>query len=126
VLEAVGLVYSGRVRFHDGDVELFPGISLHRVGGHTGGLQVVRVATERGPLVLASDAFHFSENRKRRAPFPLVYHVGEMLDGFIRCEELAEGREDLLVAGHDPEVCRRWPELIPGFPDIVRLDLEPK
>lgn len=126
VLEAVGLVYSGRVRFHDGDVELFPGISLHRVGGHTGGLQVVRVATERGPLVLASDAFHFTENRRRRAPFPLVHHVGEMLDGFIRCEELAEGREDLLVAGHDPEVCRRWPELIPGFPDIVRLDLEPK
>lgn len=126
VLEAVGLVYSGRVRFHDGDVELFPGISLHRVGGHTGGLQVVRVATERGPLVLASDAFHFTENRRRRAPFPLVHHVGEMLDGFIRCEELAEGQEDLLVAGHDPEVCRRWPELIPGFPDIVRLDLEPR
>ena len=126
VLEAVGLVYSGRVRFHDGDVELFPGISLHRVGGHSGGLQVVRVATARGPLVLASDAFHFSENRKRRAPFPLVYHVGDMLEGYRRCEELAEGREDLLVAGHDPEVRRRWPELIPGFPDIVRLDLETK
>lgn len=126
VLEAVGLVHSGRVRFHDGDVELFPGISLHRVGGHTGGLQVVRVETARGPLVLASDAFHFNENRKRRAPFPLVYHVGQMLDGFIRCEELAGGDESLLVAGHDPEVGERWPELIPGFADIVRLDLPPK
>lgn len=126
VLEAVGLVHTGRVRFHDGDVELFPGISLHRVGGHTGGLQVVRVATARGPLVLASDAFHFTENRRRRAPFPLVHHVGEMLEGFIRCEELAGGDESLLVAGHDPEVRERWPELIPGFPDIVRLDLDPK
>lgn len=126
VLDAVHLVHAGRVHFHDGDTELFPGISLHRIGGHTGGLQVVRVATERGPLVLASDAFHFSENRRRRAPFPLVFNVGHMLEGFIRCEELAHGEENLLIAGHDPEVRLRWPELIPGFSDIVRLDLEPK
>ncbi|MCO5162671.1 MAG: N-acyl homoserine lactonase family protein [Mesorhizobium sp.] len=125
VLQAVGLVHSGRVRFHDGVAELYPGISLHRVGGHTGGLQVVRVATDRGPLVLASDAFHFTENRLRRAPFPIVYHVGEMLEGYRRCEELAGGREDLLIPGHDPGVRERWPELIPGFADIVRLDLPP-
>jgi glyoxylase-like metal-dependent hydrolase (beta-lactamase superfamily II) len=125
VLETVGLVYAGRIRFHDGDVELFPGISLHRIGGHTGGLQVVRVMTRRGPLVLASDAFHFSENRRRRAPFPLVHHVGEMMDGFYRCEALAGGRDDLLVPGHDPEVGARWPRLFPDFPDIVRLDLPP-
>jgi hypothetical protein len=30
--------YRGRVRFHDGDTELFPGISLHLIGGHTQGL----------------------------------------------------------------------------------------
>lgn len=125
VLQAVGLVHSGRVRFHDGVAELYPGISLHRVGGHTGGLQVVRVATDRGPLVLASDAFHFTENRLRRAPFPIVYHIGEMLEGYRRCEELAGGREDLLIPGHDPDVRERWPELIPGFADIVRLDLAP-
>lgn len=125
VLHAVGLVHSGRVRFHDGVAELYPGISLHRVGGHTGGLQVVRVATDRGPLVLASDAFHFTENRLRRAPFPIVYHIGEMLEGYRRCEELAGGREDLLIPGHDPDVRERWPELIPGFEDIVRLDLPP-
>ncbi len=125
VLQAVGLVHSGRVRFHDGVAELYPGISLHRVGGHTGGLQVVRVATDRGPLVLASDAFHFTENRLRRAPFPIVYHIGEMLEGYRRCEELAGGREDLLIPGHDPDVRERWPELIRGFADIVRLDLAP-
>jgi glyoxylase-like metal-dependent hydrolase (beta-lactamase superfamily II) len=125
ILEAVGLVHSGRVRFHEGTAELFPGISLHRVGGHSGGLQVVRVATERGPLVLASDAFHFNENRQRAAPFPLVYHVGEMLEGFRICEELAEGREDLLIAGHDPQVRQSWPAISPDLPDIVRLDLPP-
>jgi glyoxylase-like metal-dependent hydrolase (beta-lactamase superfamily II) len=125
VLQAVALVHEGRVRFHDGTSELFPGITLHRVGGHTGGLQVVRVATKRGPLVLASDAFHFTENRKRRAPFPLVFHVGEMLEGFIRCEELAGGNEELLIPGHDPEIRLRWPAFSPELPDVLRLDLPP-
>lgn len=124
VMDAVGLVHGGRMRFHDGTSELFAGITLHRVGGHTGGLQVVRVATERGPLVLASDAFHFTENRSRKAPFPLVYHVGEMLEGYLRCEELAGG-ESLLIPGHDPETRLRWPAISPSSPDIVRIDLPP-
>lgn len=126
VLKAVGLVHGGRFRFHDGTSELFAGITLHRIGGHTGGLQVVRVSTARGPLVLASDAFHFSENRIRRAPFPLVYHVGDMLEGFALCEELAGGKEDLLIPGHDPDVRLRWPAVSPDLPDVVRLDLPPE
>jgi glyoxylase-like metal-dependent hydrolase (beta-lactamase superfamily II) len=125
VQEAVGLVYRGRVRFHSGDEEIFPGVSLHHIGGHSGGLQVVRVQTARGPLVLASDAFHFNENRIRRAPFPIVADVTAMLEGFRRCEELAGGDPSLLIAGHDPEVARCWPPLKPGLPDIVRLDLPP-
>jgi glyoxylase-like metal-dependent hydrolase (beta-lactamase superfamily II) len=55
-------VFEGRVAFHDGAAELAPGLSLHHVGGHTMGLQVVRVRTRRGWLVLASDASHFYEN----------------------------------------------------------------
>lgn len=125
VLDAVRLVYGGRMTFHAGDGTVAPGITLHRIGGHTGGLQVVRIMTERGPLVLASDAFHFTENRERRAPFPLVYNVGEMLDGFVRCEELAGGDRDLLIPGHDPEVHRRWPAISDSEPDILRLDLAP-
>jgi glyoxylase-like metal-dependent hydrolase (beta-lactamase superfamily II) len=125
VLSAVRLAYQDRVRFHDGDVELFPGISLHRIGGHSGGLQAVRVATKRGPLVLASDAFHFRENRLRRAPFPIVFHVGQMLDGYLKCEALADGDDDLLIPGHDPDVARRWPSLSRDLPDVVRLDARP-
>lgn len=125
VLAAVRLVYGGRMRFHRGTATLAPGITLHRVGGHSGGLQVVRVETARGPLVLASDAFHFAENCERGAPFPIVWHVGEMLEGFRICEELAEGREDLLIPGHDPMVRRRWPALRDDLPDVVQLHLDP-
>ncbi len=126
VTQAVEIVFDGRMVFHDGDTEIFPGIEVFRIGGHSGGLQVVRVSTARGKLVLASDAFHFTENRLRRAPFPIVYHVGEMLDGFARCETLAGGDPDLLIPGHDPDVGLRWPALSPDLPDIVRLDLPPQ
>src|SRR5215831_5296573 len=42
VLAMVRLVYGAQVQFHDGDAEVAPGISVHHVGGHTHGLQVVR------------------------------------------------------------------------------------
>ncbi|PXW54188.1 glyoxylase-like metal-dependent hydrolase (beta-lactamase superfamily II) [Chelatococcus asaccharovorans] len=125
VTAAVRLVYGGRMRFHNGDATLLPGITLHRIGGHSDGLQVVRVETLRGPLVLASDAFHFSQNRLRREPFPIVLHIGDMLEGHRMCEQLAGFDESLLIPGHDPDVLRRWPALTPACRDIVRIDVAP-
>src|SRR5215468_4407021 len=58
VVAMVRKVFAGRVQFHDGTEELAPGISLHLVGGHSRGLQCVRVKTRRGFLVLAADATH--------------------------------------------------------------------
>ena len=45
VVGMVRLVFEDRVRFHSGAAELAPGISVHHIGGHTAGLQCVRVAT---------------------------------------------------------------------------------
>ena len=44
-------LYADRVEFHDVDGEIAPGVTVHRVGGHSDGLQVVRVETARGPVV---------------------------------------------------------------------------
>ena len=52
VVGMVRRVYENRVRFHSGDAGLFPGVSVHLIGGHTMGLQVVRVKTRRGWVVL--------------------------------------------------------------------------
>ena len=52
-------VYGERVTFHNGDGEIAPDVTVHHVGGHSDGLQVVRVNTARGPVVLASDAIQF-------------------------------------------------------------------
>jgi glyoxylase-like metal-dependent hydrolase (beta-lactamase superfamily II) len=62
IADMVLLVHGGRVVFHDGVDELANGLSVHHVGGHTDGLQVVRVRTDAGWLVLASDASHYYEN----------------------------------------------------------------
>jgi glyoxylase-like metal-dependent hydrolase (beta-lactamase superfamily II) len=107
IAEFVLAVHGGRVAFHDGDSQLAPGLSVHHVGGHTDGLQVVRVATERGWLVLASDAAHYYENIEQRRPFSIVFDVDTMVAGFARVEQLAGG-PDMFVPGHDPEVLERY------------------
>src|SRR3546814_10157277 len=55
-------VYENRVTFHDGDAQVAPGIEVYKIGGHTAGLQIVRVMTQRGWIVLASDAMHYYRN----------------------------------------------------------------
>jgi glyoxylase-like metal-dependent hydrolase (beta-lactamase superfamily II) len=123
VLTTVRNVYAGRVRFHDGTSEIAPGVTLHLIGGHTAGMQVVRVPTARGWVVLASDAAHYWANFRERRPFPLVLDVGKMLEGYRTMAELADG-PDHVIPGHDPEVVARFPSL-QNHPDIVRLDRKP-
>lgn len=118
-------IFADRVCFHDGDWELAPGISCHRIGGHTDGLQVVRVWTERGWLVLASDASHFYANMQTGRCFPIIHHVGEMLEGFRRLRELADA-EDAIIPGHDPLVMARYlPPSANLLGRVVRLDVQP-
>jgi glyoxylase-like metal-dependent hydrolase (beta-lactamase superfamily II) len=108
VVGMVRRVYAGRVRFHDGDGELAPGVTVHHVGGHTMGLQIVRVATRRGWVVLASDASHFYANMEQGRPFPIVYNVGDMVDGWRRAQALADSPGHV-IPGHDPLVLERYP-----------------
>jgi glyoxylase-like metal-dependent hydrolase (beta-lactamase superfamily II) len=122
VVGVVRRLYEGRVRFHDGDAELHPGISLHLIGGHTMGLQVVRIATRRGWLVLASDASHFYANMEQTRPFPIVWSVAEMIDGYARMRALAESPAHI-IPGHDPLVLERYPAPAESLRGVVaRLD----
>ena len=79
VVDKVRHVYAGRAVFHCGCSSVAPGLDLHWVGGHSDGLQIVRVQTARGSVVLASDAAHYYANMRKKNPFPLVYNVGDMV-----------------------------------------------
>jgi glyoxylase-like metal-dependent hydrolase (beta-lactamase superfamily II) len=116
-------VFSERVTFHSGDGEVAPGVTLHRVGGHSDGLQVVRVETARGPVVLASDASHYYANMHRRSPFPILYNVGDMFEGWNTLERLA-GHPDRVIPGHDPIVTEIYPRASDKV-DAYSLHLQP-
>jgi glyoxylase-like metal-dependent hydrolase (beta-lactamase superfamily II) len=126
VCEMVRHVYSGRVVFHNGDAQIAPGVTVHRIGGHTGGLQCVRIKTTHGWLVLASDAAHYYENLQQRKPFPIVVDVQAMLRGFDRLYALAETPAHI-VPGHDPLVCAKYPPASAALDSVVyRLDVSPR
>ena len=125
VEEVVGMVrrvYENRVRFHNGDAQIAPGVSLHLIGGHTMGMQSVRVATRRGWVVLASDASHFYANIEQTRPFPIVYSVGDMVAGYEKLRSLAASPAHV-IPGHDPLVMQRYPAPTRALEGIaVRLD----
>jgi glyoxylase-like metal-dependent hydrolase (beta-lactamase superfamily II) len=121
----LGHIYAGRAVFHDGDTELVPGLTLHHVGGHSAGLQIVRVWTRRGWVVVASDAAHLYANFEQRRPFPIVFDVAEMLEGFSLLYRLADSPNHI-VPGHDPLVMKYYPAVKPELEGIaVRLDVPP-
>ncbi len=125
VLATVRRVYAGQVRFHDGTDELFPGITVHHVGGHSRGLQAVRVKTARGQVVIASDVAHHYAHLQQRRVFPIVDSVADVLEGYDTVERLATSFEHV-VPGHDPLVASIYPSLderTKGW--IVRLDQAP-
>lgn len=125
VVGMVRMVFKDRVVFHKGDDDIAPGVSVHHIGGHTPGMQSVRVHTRRGWVVLASDASHYYEHMEQRRCFPAVFHVGQALDGYDKLLRLADSPQHI-VPGHDPLVLKRY---LPPSPELagiaVRLDVAP-
>jgi glyoxylase-like metal-dependent hydrolase (beta-lactamase superfamily II) len=114
-------LYRGRVAFHTGEDEIAPGISVHHAAGHTPGMQVVRVHTARGHVVLASDAMHYYENLTAENPFPVLVDAIDYIEALRTVVRLADS-QDHIVPGHDPLVLSRYPAAAPG---AVSLHCEP-
>jgi glyoxylase-like metal-dependent hydrolase (beta-lactamase superfamily II) len=124
VVRMVRAVYAERVTFHDGDGEVAPGVCLHKVGGHTGGMQMVSVSTQRGRIVLASDACHYYANMQQQNPFVIVFDLGQMIEGWRLARQIATS-DDHIVPGHDPQVRTRYPVLAGSEGETVCLHLPP-
>jgi glyoxylase-like metal-dependent hydrolase (beta-lactamase superfamily II) len=123
VCEMVRKVYSGRVVFYDGDGMVAEGVTVHCIGGHSRGLQAVRVKTSAGYLCLASDASHYYENFLLQKPFPIVVDLENMITGFDAIQKLAS-ETSLVIPGHDPLVTEAFPtDGTSGF--VWRLDQGP-
>lgn len=126
VIAYVRQLYSGKVCFHDGVSQIADGLSVHLIGGHSSGLQAVRVWTRRGWIVLASDASHLYSNFRESRPFPVVVNAAQMLEGYRTLHQLADS-PDHIIPGHDPLVMTLYPapsEALKGR--VVRLDAVPR
>ena len=125
VTAMVRKVFADRVIFHEGDEEVVPGVSVHHIGGHSKGLQAVRVKTKRGNVVLASDSSHLYAHLNERKVFPITYNADDAIKGYARLEALASSRAHV-IPGHDPKVLELYAppsDALKGW--VVRLDAEP-
>jgi hypothetical protein len=112
LLEPDGILRHGEVplarHLDEFAVQLLGGGLAHLVGGHTPGLQVAGVRTERGRVVVMSDASHFYEHFERGLSFPHADDPERSLAGFAFIDDLADSR-DHVVPGHDPLVLAHYP-----------------
>ena len=101
-------------------------MTVHKIGGHSKGLQSIRVKTRRGFVVLASDATHLYAHFEGGRVFPTTYHIGEVLEGYATLARLATSPAHI-IPGHDPAVLDRYPPAGPGLEGwVVRLDADPE
>jgi glyoxylase-like metal-dependent hydrolase (beta-lactamase superfamily II) len=122
----VSKVFAYRCEFHDGTEDIAPGVTVHKIGGHSKGLQCVRVKTKRGHVVVASDCIHLYSHIDEGRVFPITYCVGDTLEGYRTIQKLASSRQHI-VPGHDPSVLNLYPAATVGLENwIVRLDVAPK
>lgn len=125
VTALVRKVYAGRVTYHDGEDQVAPGITVHHIGGHSKGLQAVRVKTARGNVVLASDCIHLYEHLDTNKVFPITYSAEDAVKGYAKLKALAPSVKHI-VPGHDPLVLQRYPApnaALKGW--VAKLDVEP-
>jgi len=83
------------------------------------------VNTERGWVVLASDASNYYEHMDGGRCSQPVFHVGEVLEGYATLRRLASSPRHV-IPGHDPLVLRRYPAVSSALEGIAAgLHLDP-
>ncbi|MEO1988266.1 MAG: N-acyl homoserine lactonase family protein [Martelella sp.] len=119
----VNLLHGGRLTLHGRESEIADGVTVHWVGGHCAGQEIVRVRTARGYVVLASDALHYYEEYERGVPFAVVLNSSDMLAAHDVIRALADSDDHVLPA-HDPRLAEIYPRH-DGEEHILRLDAAP-
>jgi len=100
----------GRLQLIGRQSEIAPGVIALDVGGHSPGQLIFDVPGEDGPITLASDAIHFYDELDDDRPFQIFSDLPGMYRGYERLRERAAAGATV-VAGHDPDVMRRFSRL---------------
>jgi len=114
------LADAGRVQFVDGPEELFPGITVTPVGGHSPGQLIIDVETAAGTVVLASDAVHYHEEIEHNRPFYVYTDILAMFRAYDLLRERASRPNTWFVTGHDPLEMQRFHRLHDACVDLTK------
>lgn len=110
--------FKGRVDFVSGTKEILPNITVYGTGGHSAGLQFVKVKTAQGNVILASDVSHFYENFEQDRPYPIIHNLSEMYGAFDQLRAVSD-EKTIMVPGHDPKVMDNFKAPSPDWEGIV-------
>jgi glyoxylase-like metal-dependent hydrolase (beta-lactamase superfamily II) len=121
VRAVVELEKAGRLHLVESTpTELFPGITLNVLPGHTPGQIVTHVVTEDQEIVLASDALHFYDSLRKDRPFQIFLDLVGMYESYDRLRKLDAQPSMTIIAGHDPEVMTMFAHAADGVADLTR------
>lgn len=106
-----------RVRFLDGDIEIYPGISTVWCGAHTPGSQMVTVRTNCGAVLCCSDFIDNYRNWDERIPVGVLTNLVEWIKNIGKIEQMRLPRESI-IPGHDPQLMTMFPGVAE---DVVKI-----
>lgn len=96
----VDYAFDGRVRFLDGDEQLFDGIKAWSTPGHTPGSQAVTVESKTGLVTLAGDVSHSYGNFIKELPDVFHTDMVQMLQSYRKIKSIPGFDKNKLVLYH--------------------------
>ncbi|WP_449355176.1 N-acyl homoserine lactonase family protein [Virgibacillus natechei] len=87
--------------------EIYSGISMHWVGGHSPGGMVVKVDTNQGSAIVVGDAFYLYEHIDKNIPMGYCTDYKEVLNGYRWLRD----QNAILLPSHDYKIFEKHPSL---------------
>ena len=106
ILNIVRLAFEGKVKFLDGDQELFKGLSVYKTPGHTPGHQIVTVQTTAGIYMILGDMAYSYENFFKEIPISSYVNLVEYLQSFRKIKKIHGYDDRKIIVVHDPETTK--------------------
>jgi len=110
-----------RLELIDGDLKISDGVSVHKMGGHSPGMQVVLLETDIGRVCIPGDLMPFYQNIELNWPMGAFFD----LEGVMRAYAWMRSHADVIVPHHDWGFFERHPsgsigdradlEIVTGF-----------
>jgi glyoxylase-like metal-dependent hydrolase (beta-lactamase superfamily II) len=95
-----------RLELIDGDLKVTDGVSVHLMGGHSPGTQVVLLDTAAGKVCIPGDLAPFYENIELNWPMGAFFD----LEGVMKAYAWMRSNADIIVPHHDWGYFDRYPD----------------